>query len=55
MMLSAAEAHELLQKLAAAPSCELHGRDHLRLCLECRSDISCELCDPRACQCWNDE
>lgn len=45
----------LAKKLRAVGPCAKHGYDPMIICLECREDIRCSLCEFRCCQCWNDE
>lgn len=45
----------VLETLKQAPQCTKHGRTHLVICMECLEDVRCTVCNPQACQCWNDE
>gem|GEM_PF-5860910 len=54
-MIGREELNDLIKKLDEAKPCEIHGREHLCLCMECKETVHCYLCDRQSCQCWNDE
>jgi hypothetical protein len=49
------ELEALVLVIDSAPSCLLHGHECLEVCIECESAVQCSKCEPRPCQCWNDE
>lgn len=55
MMLGTKELLILVEVLEKAEPCELHGKEHLQICIHCEKTVQCMMCEDRSCQCWNDE